>query len=261
MPAGRGAATKPPAVQRSNPAGRGGPSGRGATCGSGAAADNTASSSISNGGASGPLIPASDPVGELMSRLAGLKELSMNGEAVDETLYEIESDDDEQGMIDGIQDFERRLAGVASQQSADAPMLGPGAPSASTVVAPPSRLATQATAAKATLASRNTSVTSHKPMLQQLRPQPQPQRQPHPQSHNIQPRLQETQATQAQMRGALAAVQQQAQVKPLMTSTKPSAKLPSSKARIADNDETADRDDVRAAMRDLDRFDRDSDSD
>ena len=74
-----------------------------------------------------------------MARLGALgpNDLSMNGTAVDETHYEMDSDDDEQGMLDGIQDFERRLARGERNGSNRSRHLGSEAATSSGVEASP----------------------------------------------------------------------------------------------------------------------------
>lgn len=223
--------------------GRGDAAGRGASRrGGSAAAGHGASSSGAHAGtgsssgvnnASGPLIPVGDPVGEMMARLGGLgpKGLSMNGVAIDDTQYEMDSDDDEQGMLDGIQEFERRMAGGASRKP---PPSQPAVCSSKGVVSSVGKFSTPG--------------TGKMPVPVQRKKAPQQQQQ---QLHQQQ--VQQQQQHSIQMRHALQVV------KDAQPGTNPQPRLSKPEVDAVDND--ADRDDVRAAMRDLDRFDYGGDSD
>ena len=168
----------------------------------------------------GPLIPVGDPVGEIMARLGALdpRALSMNGTAVDDTQYEMDSDDDERGMLDDIQDFERRLTSGACLK----------APSHRQSAVPSCEGNLSASAAGKELV----------PVQRRQAPQQQQQQQ---------------QQQSMQMRLALQVV------KDSQPSSKPRTKSSKPEVDAVDND--ADRDDVSAAMRDLDRFDYGQDSD
>ena len=246
---GRGSNGRGVAGGRGVAAGRGGSANSGAGSSSGVNHNGASNAPSSNGGGgSGPLIPVGDPAGELMARLGALgpNDLSMNGKAVDESIYEMDSDDDEQGMLDGIQEFEHRLAsGATAGPTTRSRLKKPAMPSSSGADASSSgKLSAPGGGGKTPAGGGEAPAGGGKALQQRRQPQ--------------QPQTKQTQQQQMHaMQQALHAVKQQP------TAKAPGTKLPPSKVAAVDTEETADRDDVRAAMRDLDRFDfgRDSDDD